>query len=308
MSITTKLKNARIIFAFLLLTALPALAEARVRVVASLPDLAALAQEIGGEKVEVISLARPHQDPHHVTATPSMVARLSDADLFVINGLELEIGWVPELIRASRNISIKPGNPGYVDASRGLPVLEVPSGPVDRSMGDVHASGNPHYMLDPVRTKWAAWNIADALVRIDPENKALYQQQLKEWYRKVDETLKRLEPELKVLRGKKVIDYHTHYSYLFDRVGIVRTATVEEKPGIPPSARHISRLIERFREVEIWGITYDFLNDRRLAEQAANGIGTPTVELVPAVGSKNGGANPLELFEYNIRRLRAASK
>lgn len=281
-------------------------ASAAVKVVATISDLAALAREVGGDLVTVESLSQPHHDPHRVNATPSMVVRLSQADLFVMNGLELEIGWAPALLQASRSSKIRPGGPGYVDASVRVPLLEIPSGAIDRSMGDVHPFGNPHYTLDPGRCKWAAWNITNGLVRVDPGHADQYKARLKTFYARIDNLLASVGEKMRPHRGARVIVYHKRFEYLLDRLGLMEVASIEPKPGIPPSAAHIAHLIAAYKDQGIRAIIIEPWNDRRIAEQIASAIGAKIVVSVGAVGSDPKAANVMELFERNTELILAA--
>ncbi|MEK8022524.1 MAG: metal ABC transporter substrate-binding protein [Candidatus Hydrogenedentota bacterium] len=285
-------------------------ASAKVKVVATLPDLASLARAVGGDLVTVDQLTQANQDPHHVNASPSMVVRLSQADLFVMNGLDLEVGWVPALLQASRSQKVRPGGPGYVDASIKVPVIEAPSGPIDRSMGDVHPFGNPHYTLDAGRCKWAAWNIANGLIRVDAANAEQYITNLKNLYARIDAALARAREAMKPYRGSSVIIYHARPNYLLDRLGLRVAATIEPLPGIPPSAAQIGRIISSQKSKGIRAVLIEPWNDRRVAEQVAAGLGEGTSVVVPkqAVGSDPAAVDAIALFEQNVALIVSALK
>ncbi len=284
--------------------ALPA--SAQVRVVATLPDLASLARDVGGELVTVEQLSQPNQDPHHVAATPTMVVRLSNADLFVMNGLDLEVGWVPALLDASRNQNVRRGGPGFVDASVRVPVVELPSGPIDRSMGDVHPDGNPHYTLDPVRAKWAAWNIANGLMRVDPAHAEDYKARLRTLYARIDAAVARAQASMGCFHGSGVIVYHSRYSYLLDRLGLRPVGSIEPKPGIPPSAAHLAGIIAAQKDQHVRAVLVEPWNDHRVAQQVASAIGATVVTPVAAVGGDPGATDIVSLFERNVALLLGA--
>lgn len=290
----------------LLSVMLAAPAAAKVRVVTTTTDLAAIVREVGGDLVEVEALCRGGQDPHRVTATPGMVVALSQARLFVVNGLELEVGWVPELVRSARNDSIRVGGAGYVDASHRVSVLEIPAGPIDRSMGEIHALGNPHYTLDPIRVKRAAWNVANGLRRVDPANAAAYDRRLVEFYARADAAVARARDRMAPYQGARVIAYHQKYEYLLERIGLAKVGAIEPKPGIPPSAAHIARLAAAHRGGDVRLILLDPWYDRRVADRLAAEIGARVVVPCPAVGGCDGAEGILDLFERNVESIVAA--
>lgn len=233
----------------LLIASAPGVAHADLSVVATLPDLAALARAVGGEDVEVTALAAPNQDPHYVDGRPSFLVPLSRADLLLVNGLDLEVGWLPPLLTNARNGDIQPGAPGYLDASRFVRRLAVPTRKIDRSMGDIHPGGNPHFLFDPRAARGVAEAIAERMAKLDPENAEAYQQRQKaldaelatiaaRWHEKFREL-----PESK----RKVVVYHQSFVYLWDWLGIEQVATVEPKPGIPPNPGHVARVLETMR-------------------------------------------------------------
>lgn len=278
-------------------------AAAQVKIVTTTTDLASIARAVGGDLVEVEAIARASEDPHRVTATPGMVVALARADLFVQNGLDLEVGWVPALLRSARNPSLLPGGSGFVDASNRVPLLEVPKGPVDRSMGDLHPYGNPHYTLDPVRAKRAAWNIANGLHRVDPSKAEVYDRNLTAFYARVDEAVARARERFAPHRGAKVLVYHKRFEYLLDRLGLAVVGAIEPLPGIPPSASHIADLIARHRASGVRAVLIDPWNDRRVAERVAAAIGAVVVEPCPAVGACEGASDIVALFERNVEAL-----
>lgn len=277
-----------------------------LRVVTTTSDLASLAKRIGGEYVEVTALTSPNRDPHYFNARPSMVVRLNRAGLFVRNGLQLEVGWLPELMRQTNNPAVRPGGDAHVDASRRVPRLEVPEGPVDRSQGHVHPEGNPHYTLDPVRARFAAWNITEGLERIDPERRDRYNDRLETFYGTAESLAKDQRARFEDLPATGVIVYHQQWEYLLDRLGLEKIDEIEPQPGVPPSASHVASLIRRYRGGRIGAVLVAPWNDRGVASQIADGLGVPIVEPCPAVGSCEDTEDVLALFRENADRLYGA--
>lgn len=234
----------------------PSAALAKVRVVATLPALAAIAKEVGGPDVEVTALVLPTQDPHFVDARPHLVLPLNKADLLIANGLDLEIGWLPTLITGARNPRIQPGTaggarPGYLDASTLVPLKQVPQQKIDRSMGDIHPGGNPHYLLDPRNGAFVALGIAERLSTLDPARKAAYQARAKQLAAAANALAER---EVKRFRTLPVIErhvvvYHQSWIYLVDWLHLTQIGTIEPKPGIPPDPKHIAWLLGHMRKV-----------------------------------------------------------
>lgn len=226
---------------------------AQVQIVTSVPDFAAIAQEIGGDKVEVISLAKGYQDPHFVDAKPIFVSKLNKADLLVYNGLEMEIGWLPILITGARNSDILAGNSiGHYNASSSIKEkLEVHSGPVDRSMGDIHPGGNPHFMLDPRNAIPVARSIAARLIQIDPENAALYEENFNNFVSTIKLKISEWDSQLAPYKGTKVVTYHKLWAYFLKWTNFEEIGTIEPKPGIPPSPSHVADLIKRMEALDV---------------------------------------------------------
>jgi zinc/manganese transport system substrate-binding protein len=222
-------------------------ASAKLNVVATLPWIGSLAGTIGGDRVKVTTLVKPNQDPHYVEAKPSMILETRRADLLLFNGLELEIGYLPVLVESSRNPMIQPGTPGYFDCSQFVEVIEKPE-VVNRSMGDVHPLGNPHYHLSPSNIYRVAGGITEALARVDPENAAFYRANLNAFQEKFKEKEKQWAESK--LRGKKFISYHKLFEYLAHEFGFEIIGYIEPKPGIPPSAGWIEKIIELAKRMQ----------------------------------------------------------
>lgn len=222
-------------------------AVAKLNIVATLPWIGSLAGDIGKDKIKVTTLVKPDQDPHYVEARPSMILEVRRADLLMFNGLELEIGYLPVLIESSRNPNIQPGTNGYFDCSQFVEVIEKPEA-VSRSMGDVHPLGNPHYHLSPKNFYRVTGGITGILATIDPGNAAFYRANLAAWQEKFKEKEKQWGEYS--LRGKKFIAYHKFFEYLANEFGFQILGYVEPKPGIPPSAGWVERIIELARRMK----------------------------------------------------------
>jgi zinc/manganese transport system substrate-binding protein len=223
-------------------------AHAALKVVSTISTLGELAQEVGGDRVEVKALSKGFQDPHFVEPKPSLMLQLNKAELLLHVGLELEIGWLPPLLLGARNPRIQSGEPGNLDCSASIPLLDIPTGKVDRSMGDVHPQGNPHYWIPPKNARILARTIAARLSLLDPEGKQYYSDRLAAFEAKVDAKEKEWAPLVARARGKKVATYHKSWSYVSDWLGLVEVGYVEPKPGIPPDPSHLVQLIATMKK------------------------------------------------------------
>lgn len=284
-------------------TALPA--GAAVRVVTTTTDLAAIAREVGGDRVEVTSIAEGFQDPHFVDAKPSYLLRLQRADLFVQVGLELELGWAPTLIGNARNGRILPGAPGFVDASVDVTPLQVPSG-ADRSAGDIHPHGNPHYWLDPLNGHRIAANIAAGLARVDPEGAAGYEERRRDFDLRLDAAVKEWAARAKPLAGLPVVAYHNSWPYFEQRFGFRVVGFVEPKPGIAPSGKYVAELAESMQRDGVRVILMSTFYNRKTAELVARLSGARVVTLANSVQGFPEVKTYFDLFESNLSRLLAA--
>jgi zinc/manganese transport system substrate-binding protein len=226
-------------------------ARADLRIVTTTPDLASLAKQVGKDHVQVTSLALSTQDPHWVDARPNLALELSRADLCVLTGLDLELGWLPTLLTGARNGAIQPGGKGYLDASEFVGKLEVPTTPVDRSMGDIHPQGNPHYLLDPRRAAKVARGLSVKMGTLDPANQDYYRKNADEFAGKLAQWTKLWEKKLAWLRGKQVIGYHQSLPYLADWLGFTVPISVQPRPGIPPNPAHVAHVIELARKTDV---------------------------------------------------------
>jgi ABC-type Zn uptake system ZnuABC Zn-binding protein ZnuA len=283
---------------------------AKIRVVTTTTDLKALAEAVGGEQVEVESLTKGYQDLHNVSIKPSYIRQLFRADLFIRVGLDQDF-WGDSLLDASRNPRIALGAPGYVDASQGIPLLEIPTAPVDRSAGDIHIFGNPHYWLDPENAKVITGNILAGLERVAPDQTGTFRQNRNRFLADLEvamtKWLKRIEP----YRGTKVVTYHRTWSYFARRFGLDVVGYVEPKPGVPPSPSHVSDLINKMRAQKVPLILSDPYFDRKTPEFIAEEAGAKVLVLPTSVEGVSGVRTYLELFEYDldaiVRALKEAS-
>jgi zinc/manganese transport system substrate-binding protein len=281
---------------------LPNLAEAKLKVVATLPVFADLAREVGGERIEVTSLARGNQDPHFLDAKPTFAAALNQADLLVHGGLDLEIGWLPPLLVQSRNGKIQPNAPGNVNAALGIQVLEIPRTAVDRSMGDVHPLGNPHTWLDPRNGKLIAANIFQHLVRLDPAGKDYYEARLKDFLARLDNKLAEWQPIIAGFQGKKILSYHKSFTYFFAWSGLVAVGSIEPKPGIPPSSRHVDELLKRIPAEGVQLIVAESFYPKKVPAFLSDKSGIPFL-MLPTDTDDQGVRGYLELIDYLVREI-----
>src|SRR6187401_2978366 len=215
----------------------------QIKIVTTLTDLRSITELIGGDKVSVTSIATGYQNPHFVDPKPSYIISLSNADMFVTVGLDLETGWSPQLLSSSRNTKIQKGSAGYVDASEGVNLLQVPTA-ANRAEGDIHIYGNPHYWLDPLNGKIIARNIANGLERVDPSNKSFYEANLVSFNNKIDLKLQEWQGKMAAYKGSKIIAYHNEWVYFETRFGLQIVDFMEPKPGIPPTPSQLVKVIK----------------------------------------------------------------
>ena len=256
----------------------------KIRVVATIPDLKALTEAVGGDLVDVDALARPSQNPHDLEVRPSLMVKLRRAELFVVNGLELD-QWAEVVVQGANNPAVGPGGPGRVDGSRGIPVLEVPATRVDRSMGDVHPSGNPHYTLDPAMAPIVTGTILEGLARVAPRHRATFERQRVEFLGRLEQATARWRQLMEPVKGAKVVVYHNNWTYLLARFGLALAGTVEERPGIPPSPGHLARLIQQMKEDKIKVVVVEPWSDQKLAGRVAQEAGAKLVVLNAKLGA-----------------------
>jgi len=281
-------------------------AAAKLYVVTTTPDLAAIARDVGGDKVEVESLAVGTQDPHFVDPKPSFILKLNRADLYVKRGLELEIGWAPVLEKGARNANILPGGRAYVDAAAGIAPLEIPSGSVSRALGDIHPYGNPHYQLDPANAKIIGRNIVDGLARVAAADRAYFETRLAEFDKRVDEKLAGWLRLLAPYRGAKVVTYHKSWDYFAQRFGFEIIGTMEPKPGVPPSPAHLARLIALMQGEHCKVVIKEPFYPENLTRVVAEKTGAKVLTLPDSPGGAPGTDDYLALMDYDVRQVAAA--
>lgn len=278
-----------------------------VKVVTTTTDLKSIAEFIGGNKVSVSSIATGYQNPHFVDPKPSYIISLSKADMFVTVGLDLETGWSPQLLTSSRNNKIQKGSPGYVDASTGVTLYQVPSS-VNRAEGDIHIYGNPHYWLDPINGKVIARNIANGLERVDPANKATYEANLQAFNSRIETKMKEWQTKMAPFKGSKIIAYHNEWVYFETRFGLQIVDFMEPKPGIPPSPSQLVKVIKEVKANNIKVIISSPYFTTSSSDVVAKQTGAKTLTLATSVGAFDSVKDYFGLFDYNIYQLTAALK
>ncbi|MDQ5857296.1 MAG: metal ABC transporter substrate-binding protein [Acidobacteriota bacterium] len=286
-----------------LLALAPTPAVAAIKVVTTLQDFASLADSVGGKRVEAFSLSRGYQDPHFVDPKPSLILKLSRADLLIAAGLDLEVGYLPPLLDQSRNSKIRPGAPGYLDASVGCEILERPTGVVTRAMGDVHPFGNPHFWLDPANGRRIARAIAAKLTALDPSGAADYKANLAAFEAKLTEGEKRWDAMLAPFAGSQVVTYHNSWPNFLKRFRLKAAGYVEPKPGIPPSPSHTVALINLMRELKVPVILMEPYFDERTPKSIAERTGATLLRFVPSVGGVPQAKDYVSLFDYDVKLL-----
>ena len=277
-------------------------AASKIRVVATTADLKALTEAVGGDLVEVDSLARGNQNPHDLEVRPSLMVKVRRADMLVINGLELD-QWAEVVVQGANNPKVLPGTPGRVDASEGLPILEVPTTRVDRSMGDVHPGGNPHYTPDPGLAPQITANILAGLARLQPGSRAAFEKNRAEFLARLDQAMPGWVAALAPFKGAKVVQYHPDFVYLFARFGLVKGGAIEDRPGIPATPAHLARLIQDMKQEQIKLVVVEPWNDFKLAERVAQDAGAKVRVLAPSVGALKEARTYLDTVDYNVRTL-----
>jgi zinc/manganese transport system substrate-binding protein len=285
------------------LTAGRAFAAEPLRVVTTIQDLASITKEVGGDRVDVTAIAKGYQDPHFVEPKPSFLLLLRRAELLEVVGLELEIGWLPPLLDQSRNNAIRPGQRGYLDISRGVEILDRPTGDVNRSMGDVHPMGNPHFWLDPANAVRIARQIRNKLVELRPADTAVFDRNLGSFITRLNDANKRWMAQLAPYRGAKIVTYHNSWPNFVRHFGLEVIDHVEPKPGIPPSPSHTLELINTIKAQKVKAIVMEPYFDRKTPQSVAEKTGAKVVVLYPSVGGKEGLDDYFKLFDYDVAEL-----
>jgi zinc/manganese transport system substrate-binding protein len=279
--------NLSLLIGSLLTAGLCQPAFAKLNVVATTPDLASIAREIGGDHIDLTILAKPTEDPHFVDAKPSLIVKLNRADVLIEGGAELEIGWLPRLLDESRNAKLAAGAPGHVVCSQDVPLKEVPS-TLDRSRGDIHAAGNPHYVVDPVNAKIVAQNIAAAFCALDEKSAETFRANLKKFTDTLEVKLAEWQKKIEPFKGQQVVAYHNSWLYFGDRFGLKIDLFLEPKPGVPPTPKHLAEVILKMKTDKVHVILVDPYLDRRTAETVAGRTGATVVDVTQFPGGVKG--------------------
>jgi zinc/manganese transport system substrate-binding protein len=280
---------------------------ANVNVLACEPEWAALASEIGGDKVKASSATTAFQDPHRIEARPSLIARTRNADLLVCTGLELEVGWLPLLLQQSGNGRIAPGRPGFLEAGSLVQRLDVPSR-LDRSEGDVHAAGNPHIQLNPHNIARVAEALAQRLAQLDSANAAYYQARYKDFTAKWNAAMQKWEQQAAPLKGVAVVEHHKNMEYLLDWLGMRVVGTLEPKPGVEPSGAHLSELVMQLQRQPAQMVLRAAYQDARASEWLAEHAHLKVVVLPFTVGGDDRAKDLFALFDDTVQRLLEGAK
>jgi zinc/manganese transport system substrate-binding protein len=295
-------------FAVLAVLAAGPPAGAAVNVMTATEDLADLTRQVGGDRVKVESIARGYQDPHFVEAKPSFILKLAKADLLVVVGRELEIGWLPPLIQQSRNAKVQVGAEGYLDASLTAKILEIPTGQVTRAMGDVHPLGNPHYWLDPDNGRRIAKAIADKLSGMAPADAGYFSSRYADFDRRLAEAEKRWDAMMAPYKGLKVVTYHRSWPNFVDRFGLDVIGYVEPRPGIPPSPGHTIELIAEMKRQNVKILLVEPYFDLKTPNSIGRETGAKVLVMPPSVGGDKEITDYITLFDHDLGLLVAAIK
>jgi zinc/manganese transport system substrate-binding protein len=295
-----------------LLTALATLAPrsawAQLKVVTSTTDLYDIAREVGGNKITASHIGEGYQDPHFIEAKPSFVLQLRNADVWAFVGLDLEIGWMPLLLDGARNPKIRQGGSGYLDASTAIHILDTPQGNVDRSMGDVHPLGNPHYWLDPENGRRIARLFQAKFTQLDPANAAAYATNEKAFETRLNGAERQWQSDLQTIKGKPVVAWHTSWRYFAEYNGMNIVAFMEPKPGVPPSPSHLYTVIQAVKRTGAKAIVMEPFYDRKVADLVSKQTGIQVLVLPPSVGGVKGIDDYIQLMQYDMSQLANAVK
>jgi ABC-type Zn uptake system ZnuABC Zn-binding protein ZnuA len=286
--------------------ALAATAQATLNIVCTTPDIAAIAKEVGGEWIELTTLARPTEDPHFVDPKPSFIVKLNRAHVLIHGGAELETGWLPKLLEQARNAKIVSGAPGEVRCAEGVRMLEVPE-KLDRSAGDIHAAGNPHFLVDPENARIVARHIAGAFSNLDAANREAYQANAAKFIEAIDRRLVEWQAKLAPFKGRHVVAYHNSWPYFAGRFGLRIELFLEPKPGIPPSPAHLAGVIARMKSEQARVIIVDPYLNRKTAQTVARSTGATLVDVAQFPGGVKGTeAGYIALMDYLVDSMAGA--
>lgn len=278
-----------------------------IKIVATTMDMKSIAEFIGAEKITASSIATGYQNPHFVDPKPSYIISLTNADLFITVGLDLETGWSPQLLASSRNAKIQKGAAGYVDASVGVNLLQVPTS-LNRGEGDIHIYGNPHYWLDPLNGKIIARNICNGLEKISPENKAFFEANLAKFNTTLDTKIKEWATKMAPFKGSKIIAYHNEWVYFETRFGLQIVDFMEPKPGIPPTPSQLVKIINEVKTNHIKAIISSPYFTTSSSDVVKQQTGVKVCTMATSVGAFDTIKNYFDLFDYDINLITAALK
>lgn len=298
--------NIKFLLGCLLFAALCEPALAKLNVVATTADLASIAKAIGDDRIDLTVLAKPTEDPHFVDAKPSLILKLNRADVVIEGGAELEIGWLPRLLDEARNTKLAAGAAGHILCSQGTALKEIPS-TLDRSKGDIHAAGNPHYIVDPVNAKIVARNITEAFCALDEKSAAAYRANLQKFTEALDAKLVEWQKKLEPFKGQQVVAYHNSWLYFGERFGLNIDLFLEPKPGVPPTPRHLAEVILKMKQDKVHVILVDPYLDRRTAETVAAKTDATVVDVVQFPGGIKGTEGGyIALMDYLVNSVTKA--
>ena len=289
-------------FILLIIVHAQMLSAASLRVVATYGYIGDIVQRIGKDQVEVVALARGDYNPHIIIPRPSYIAQVRRADLLIINGGQLEIGWLPQIIRQANNAAVQPGEQGFLDLSTHVHLIDVPTS-VSRELGDVHPDGNPHFFLDPDNLPLVAQAIAKRMSDLDPEHASVFEANVKELESQWHQHMALWEEKLKPLQGEKIIEYHRIFDYLLHRFGLTIVATIEPLPGIPPTTKHIADVEKIIQREGVRLILQDVYNPQDASEYLSKRLQVPLVVLPHDVGAVQEADNIFHVFDEIVRRL-----
>jgi zinc/manganese transport system substrate-binding protein len=294
--------------AAVVVVAAPTWAAGKLNVIATTEDLASLAREVGGDRIDVEGLARGYQDPHFVEPKPSFILKLNKADLLIAVGRELEIGWLPPLITQSRNAKLQPGASGYLDASLTVRILELPTGQITRAMGDVHPQGNPHYWLDPGNGRRVAQAIQKKLAELQPADASYFAGRYADFDKRLAGAEQRWDGQMAPYKGLKIVTYHRSWPNFAERFGLEVVGYVEPRPGIPPSPSHTLDLIQEMKRLGVKIMLVEPYFDLKTPNAVARDTGATVLVMAPSVGGEKEITDYIKLFDYDINMLVAAIK
>ena len=287
----------------LVVSASPLWAKSVLNIVTTTPDLADAVRNVGGSHVSVSNICLGYQDPHQVETKPSYLRKLQGADGFIQTGLSLEIAWAPSLLRSARNTKIMPGNSGFFDASTGITPMEKPTGGVDRTMGDVHPNGNPHYTLSPNNMKIVARNVTVFLKRLDPANAATYDANYSAYWHKLDAADKRWKAQLAPYAGSPLVTYHSTWPYFANHFKLRLVGYIEPKPGISPSTKHLNALTTTITKNHCRVIVVEPWFNDSIARSVAGKTNAKVMRLPALPGGVPGTDSYIDMMNYNVRSL-----